>query len=58
MREECKDLLSQLPSGDFAKVKQLYTSIKGDSVKAFVDNATDSQVDGIIKLCKKHLRIG
>ena len=55
-RQECKDLLSQLPASDFNNVKLLYSSIKGDTINEFVDNASDKQVTGIIKLCKIHLK--
>mgnify|MGYP003589842180 CR=1 FL=1 len=55
-KQECKDLLSQLPASDFNKVKMLYRGIKGDTINEFVNNASDKQVTGIIKLCKIHLK--
>ena len=55
-KQECKDLLSQLPASDFNKVKMLYRGIKGDTINEFVDNASDKQVTGIIKLCQQQLK--
>ncbi len=55
MRQECIDLINR--TGKFATLKRLYSSISGSTVEEFVSNASDAQVEVIIKLCKKELRI-
>ena len=55
MRQECIDLINK--TGKFATLKRLYSSISGSTVEEFVSNASDAQVEVIIKLCKKELKI-
>ena len=55
MRQECIDLINK--TGKFATLKRLYSSISGNTVEEFVNNASDAQVEVIIKLCKKELKI-
>ena len=55
MRQECIDLINR--TGKFATLKRLYSSISGSTVEEFVSNASASQVEVIMKLCKKELNI-
>ena len=50
MRQECIDLINK--TGKFATLKRIYSSISGSTVEEFVSNASDAQVEGIIKACK------
>ena len=55
MRQECINLINR--TGKFATLKMNYSSINGSTVEEFVNNAADAQVEGIIKACKKELKI-
>ena len=55
MRQEYIDLINR--TGKFATLKMIYSSINGSTVEEFVNNASDTQVEGIIKACKKELKI-
>ena len=55
MREKCIDLINR--TGKFQTLKMIYSSIKGNTVEEFVNNANDAQVEGIIKACEKELGI-
>ena len=55
MREKCIDLINR--TGKFATLKMIYSSISDNTIEEFVSNASDAQVEGIIKACKKELKI-
>lgn len=55
MRQECIDLINR--TGKFATLEMIYSFINGSTVEEFVSNASDAQVEGIIKACKKELKI-
>ena len=55
MRQECINLINR--TGKFTTLKMIYSSIKGTTVREFVFNASDKQVEGIIKACEKELGI-
>ena len=55
MRQECIDLINR--TGKFTTLKMIYSSISGSTVEEFVNNASDAQIEGIIKACKKELKI-
>ena len=55
MRQECINLINR--TGKFATLKKLYSSISGRTVEEFVSNASDAQVEVIITVCKRELKI-
>ena len=55
MRQECINLINR--TGKFTTLKTIYPSVSGSTVEEFINNASDAQVEGIIKACKKELKI-
>jgi hypothetical protein len=59
MREQLRQLLSELSASDFSKVVKLYwvtRGIKGDTIDEFLNNIPDDKtVEGVTRLCNKQL---
>lgn len=54
MKKKCIELVRR--TGKLAILKMIY-GIQGNKAEEFVANASDKQVEGIIKACKKELKI-